>query len=116
MCLAHSYVLYVVAMHTEGVIYSRQHYSLTSLIFKVVYCQFCKARLADTQSESQDYWHLTIDPWTSVRLTTVDLVSQARLSLRRRESGPQDYSELVTLVVLHTLKESILGFAEKASR
>ena len=31
-------------MHTEGVIYSRQHYSLTSLILRVVYCQFCKAR------------------------------------------------------------------------
>ena len=53
-CLTHNYVLYVVAMHTEGVIYSRQRYSLTSLILRVVYCQFCKARLAhrhDTQSE-----------------------------------------------------------------
>ena len=53
-CLNHNYVLYVVAMHTEGVIYSRQRYSLTSLIFRVVYCQFCQARLAhrhDTQSE-----------------------------------------------------------------
>ena len=53
-CLTHNYVLYVVAMHTEGVIYSRQRYSLTSLILKVVYCQFCKARLVhrhDTQSE-----------------------------------------------------------------
>ena len=53
-CLTHNYVLYVVAMHTKGVIYSRQCYSLTSLILRVVYCQFCKARLAhhhDTQSE-----------------------------------------------------------------
>ena len=53
-CLTHNYVLYVVAMHTEGVIYSRQRYSLTSLILRVVYCQFCKARLAhrhDTQSK-----------------------------------------------------------------
>ena len=31
-CLTHNYVLYVVAMHTEGVIYSRQRYSLTFLI------------------------------------------------------------------------------------
>ena len=50
MCLTHSYVLYVIAMHTEGVIYSRQHDSLTSLILGVVYYQFCKARLAHTQS------------------------------------------------------------------
>ena len=55
MCLTHNYVgLYVVAMHTEGVLYSRHRYSLTSLILRVVYCQFCKARLAhhhDSQSE-----------------------------------------------------------------
>ena len=51
-----------------------------------------------------------------MRLTTVNLVLQAIFSLGRRESGPRDYSELVTLVVLHTLKETILGFAEKASR
>ena len=53
-CLTHNYVLYMVAMHTEGIIYSRQRYSLTSLILRVVYCQFCKARLAhhhDIQSE-----------------------------------------------------------------
>ena len=72
-CLTHNYVLYVVAMHTEGVIYSRQHYSLTSLILRVVYCQFCKARLAhrhDTQSEkSGDDLHLTFDPWITVRIT-----------------------------------------------
>ena len=55
-CLTHNYVLYVVAMHTEGVIYSRQRYSLTSLILRVVYCRFCKARLAhrhDTQSDTE---------------------------------------------------------------
>ena len=63
-CLTHNYVLYVVAMHTEGVIYSRQRYSLTSLILRVVYCQFCKARLAHTQRESRDDLHLTFDPWT----------------------------------------------------
>ena len=59
-CLTHNDVLYVVAMHTEGVIYSRQRYYLTFLILRVVYCQFCKARLAhrhDTQSESGDYSH-----------------------------------------------------------
>ena len=38
-------------MHTEDVIYSRQRYSLTSLKPRVVYCQFCKARLAHTQSK-----------------------------------------------------------------
>ena len=75
-CLTHNYVLYMVAMHTEGVIYSRQRYSLTSLILRVVYCQFCKARLAhrhDTQSEkSGDDLHLTFDPWITVRITTVN--------------------------------------------
>ena len=48
-CLTHNYVLY-----TKGIIYSIQRYSLTSLILRVVYCQFCKARLVhrhDTQSE-----------------------------------------------------------------
>ena len=60
-CLTHNYVLYVVAMHTEGVINSRQRYSLTSLILRVVYCQFYKARLAhrhDTQiGISELCWH-----------------------------------------------------------
>ena len=51
MCLTRSYVLYVVTMHTEGIIYSRQRYSLTFLIVRVVYCQFCKARRAHTQNE-----------------------------------------------------------------
>ena len=69
MCLAHSYVLYMVALHTEGIIYSRQHYFLTSLILRVVYCQFCKARLAHTQSK-RDNMHLTFDPWTSVQITS----------------------------------------------
>jgi len=49
--ITHRYILYVVTMHTEGVIYSRQCYSLTSLILRVAYGQFCKARLARTQSE-----------------------------------------------------------------
>ena len=45
-----------------------------------------------------------------MRLTTVNLVSQARLSLGRRESGPRDYSKLVTLVVLRRL---FLGLQRK---
>ena len=45
----HRYVLYVVAMDTKGVVYSRQcYFNLFSYFFDpwVVYCQFCKARLA----------------------------------------------------------------------
>ena len=52
--LTQGYVLNVVAMHTESIIYSRQHYfnySLTTLCLRVVYCRFCKARLAHTHSE-----------------------------------------------------------------
>ena len=50
MLRAYMYVLYVVTMRTKGVIYSRQHYSLTSLILRVIYCQqFSKARLAHTK-------------------------------------------------------------------
>ena len=53
MLHAYMYVLYVVTMHTKGVIYSRQHYSLTSLILRVIYCQqFSKARLAHTKRVS----------------------------------------------------------------
>jgi len=55
----------MVAMHTEGVVYSRQHYSLTSLIFREVYCQFCKARLAHTQKRES---LKTLCIWTSVQL------------------------------------------------
>ena len=87
MCLTHSYVLYMVAMHTEGVIYS----TLFSDFFdpQVVYCQFCKARLGRTPvRESQDYLHLTFDPWISVQIT------------------------IVTLVVVHATKKTILGFAD----
>ena len=87
-CLTHNYV-YVVAMHTEGVIYSRQRYSLTSLILRVVYCQFCKARLAHRQdTQSERVWrlsHLTFDPWITV------------------------LTSLVTLVVWYAIKETILG-------
>ena len=94
-CLTHNYVLYVVAMNTESVIYSRQRYSLTSLILRVVYCQFCKARLAhrhDTQSKR--VWRLVaFDLWPL-------------------DHSANNYRELVTLVVLHALKETILGFAE----
>jgi len=60
-------------MHSEGIIYSRQHYSLTPLILRAVYCQFCKARLAHTQSKGVwrrfafDLWpldHSAKLPWT----------------------------------------------------
>ena len=55
-------------MYTEGVIYSRQRYSLISLILRVVYCQFWHAH---TQvRKSRDNLHLTFEPWTSVRITT----------------------------------------------
>ena len=60
------------------IIYSRQCYSLTSLILRVVYSQFCKARLAHTQSERVS------------RLFALDL-------------WPFDLSA-VTLVVLHATK------------
>ena len=79
------------AIHTEGVIYSRQHYSLTSLILRVVYCQFCKARLAHTQSERVS------------RLFAFDL---CLLDL-----SANNYSGLVMLVLLHGIK-IFLEFAE----
>ena len=94
-CLTHNYVLYVVTRHTEGVIYSRQCYSLTSFILRVVYCQFCKARLAhhhNTQSER--VWRLfAFDLWPL-------------------DHSANNYRELVALAVLHAIKETILGFAE----
>ena len=90
-CLTHNYVMYVVAMHTEGVIYSRQRYSLTSLILRVVYCQVCKARLAhrhDTQSER--VW----------RLFAFDLFPL--------DHSVNNFRELVMLVVLHAIKRLFL--------
>ena len=52
--------------------YSRQRYFLTSLILRVVYCQFCKARLAHRPThrarESEDYLH---DKWIPHFVTEV---------------------------------------------
>ena len=52
MNLTHGYVLYVVALYTEDVIYSRQRNFKLSSNLRVVYCQFCKARLGHTKGES----------------------------------------------------------------
>ena len=52
--------------------YSRQHHSLTSLIHRVVYCQFCKARHAHTKRESLETMILvTFDPGTSVHKANI---------------------------------------------
>ena len=71
--------------NTEGVIYSRQRYSLTFLILSQSGLHTVTTHRA---RESGDYSHLTFDPWITVRITS-----------------------LVMLVVLYAIKETILGFA-----
>ena len=70
MSLTHGYVFYVVAMHNEGAIYSRQCYSLTSLILSLL-SDFVKPDLlTHTKKESQDHLHVTFDHRTSVQTTS----------------------------------------------
>ena len=56
-------------MHTESVVMTDNTIPLSSLILRVVYSQFCKARLACTQKES-DYLHVTFDLGTSVQVAS----------------------------------------------
>ena len=72
MSLTHGYVLYMVVLLTEGIFLADNtvsNYSLTdpqSSLLSVLQRQpaHTKAR------ESQDYLHLTFDPWTSVWVTS----------------------------------------------
>ena len=66
MSLTHGYVLYVVAMHNEDAIYSRQRYSLTSLILSLL-SDFVKP---DLHTQSRDHLHVTFDHRTSVQTTS----------------------------------------------
>ena len=72
----HSYVLYIIIMHTEGVAYNSDisNYTLTSFILRVVYCQSRKGRLAHTKGEIvllvKTIMHVTVDPGTSAHLAS----------------------------------------------
>ena len=65
------YVLYVVTIHTESVIYSRQWYFKISSDFFDPQCSLMTVSQSQTcmhkLRESRDYLHVTFDPRTSVR-------------------------------------------------
>ena len=70
MSLTHGYVLYVVDMHTKGVIYSKQHYFKLffdifrpqSSLLSVLQNQACTKK----RESLETYLHLIFDPGTSV--------------------------------------------------